>query len=391
MSNNVEFLIIGGGAMGSATALSLAQAGHEVLLLERFEPGHVQGASHGTTRNFNPAYDQPEYLRLLTRANTLWDEISAQSGTQLLTRTGLVNHGIVEKQRKMHQVLANAGFSSELLRIEEAQERFAGMKFETEVLHIPAGGQINADAALTATQQLAVAASATIKHRHQVLGIEVLDDDRVAVRVRAESGEEQIVAKHVIVTAGAWTKQLLVGQSLPAIHVTEEHPVHFALRGPLANFPGFNHILDGQRDIGSPVFGPVYGMHTPGEGIKVGWHGSGALSDPEHREHRVIQAQISALQQYAQRWLPGVDSQIYEPVSCTYSNTEDEHFILDRLGPITIGAGFSGHGFKFVPAIGEYLAGLALGTRGSEPLFSARRTQRAPLFLERRRALGITG
>ncbi|WP_349930638.1 FAD-dependent oxidoreductase [Glutamicibacter mishrai] len=389
MSNDVEFLIIGGGAMGSAAALSLAQRGHEVLLLERFEPGHLKGASHGTTRNFNPAYARPEYLHLLQRADSLWDELSAQAGTELLHRTGLVNHGIVAEQRQMHQVLAEAGFASELLGIEEAEERFGGMRFETEVLHIPAGGQINADATVAALQSLAAQAGAGVRHSQQGTGIEVLGEERVAVEVRNANGNETLHARQVILTAGAWTRQLLPGVVLPRIHVTEEHPVHFALRQDPGRFPGFNHILDGSRDIGSPVFGPIYGMHTPGSGIKVGWHGSGAVIDPEHRPHQVIEEQLHALQLYAQRWLPCVDPQDFEPVSCTYANTDDEHFILDRLGPITIGAGFSGHGFKFVPAIGEYLAELALGIRGSEALFTATGTERAPLFLERRRTLGV--
>ncbi|MBF6670617.1 MULTISPECIES: FAD-dependent oxidoreductase [Glutamicibacter] len=389
MSNDVEFLIIGGGAMGSATALSLAQRGHEVLLLERFEPGHLNGASHGTTRNFNPAYGRPEYLRLLQRSNTLWDEISAQAGTRLLHRTGLVNHGIVAEQRQMHEVLAGAGFASELLGIDEAEARFGGLKFETEVLHIPSGGQINADATLVALQELAAQAGADIRHSHRVTGIEVLDEGQAAVQVSSAAGEETLHARQVVLTAGAWTQQLLGTGSLPAIHVTEEHPVHFALRGEPGNFPGFNHILDGSRDIGSPVFGPVYGMHTPGQGIKAGWHGSGRVVDPEYRPHQVLAEQTRALQRYAEKWLPGVDPDDFEPVSCTYANTEDEHFILDKLGPITIGAGFSGHGFKFVPAIGEYLADLALGTRGAEALFAASGPARAPLFLERRRTLGL--
>lgn len=123
--------------MGSAAAWSLAQSGHEVLLLERFSPGHVQGASHGATRNFNPAYSEPEYVRLLKRSNVLWDEISSLAGTELLKRTGLVNHGIVAEQHAMHTALSRAGFDSELLGISEAEDRFAGMKFETEVLHVP--------------------------------------------------------------------------------------------------------------------------------------------------------------------------------------------------------------------------------------------------------------
>ena len=391
MRNDVDFLVIGGGAMGSAAAWSLANGGHEVLLIERFAPGHREGASHGATRNFNPAYAEPEYLRLLQRSNTLWDEISQRSGKPILTRTGLVNHGIVEAQRAMHEVLGQAGFGSELLSLEAAEERFAGMKFETEVLHIPSGGQINADLAVSSLQQLAVAEGASVEHGHQVASVQVLADDCVEVHAQHRGTSSRIRARHAIVTAGAWTRSLL-GDALrlPAIHVTEEHPVHFAQKDLPAHWPGFNHILDPNREIGSRIFGPVYGMRTPGEGIKVGWHGSGQIIDPEHRPHQASGEQLRGLQDYAERWLPGVDPSRYETVSCTYANTEDEHFILDSLGPITVGAGFSGHGFKFVPAIGEHLAELALGRRTVEPKFSANRTVAKPVFLQRRRAAGIS-
>lgn len=390
MGIDVEFVVVGGGAMGSAAAWSLASAGHEVLLLERFAPGHHEGASHGATRNFNPAYAEPGYLRLLARSNVLWDELSAQAGVQLLKRTGLVNHGVPAAQRAMHQVLGQAGFDSELLPIAAAQERFAGMKFETEVLHIPAGGQINADLAVASLQQLATAAGARIEHGRQVTSLEVRSDQCVELQIRSAEAVSSIRARHAIVTTGAWTRQLLGGSmALPAIHVTEEHPVHFAQRELPAHWPGFNHMLDPGRDIGSRVFGPIYGMRTPGEGIKVGWHGTGQVIDPEHRPHATSEVQLRALQEYAANWLPGADPERYETVSCTYANTEDEHFILDSLGPITVGAGFSGHGFKFVPAIGEHLAQLALGQRQAEPLFAATRSASRPVFLERRSAAGL--
>ncbi|WP_313810734.1 FAD-dependent oxidoreductase [Glutamicibacter sp.] len=390
MSAHTDYLVIGGGAMGSATSHFLAAAGHEVVLLERFDPGHVQGASHGSTRNFNPAYDHPEYVRFLQRSQLLWDEVSQQAGVQLLHRTGLVNHGDVPGQRVIHRVLGRAGFDSELLSISEAQERFSGMRFETETLYIPQGGQLNADKAVSAFQQLAAANGAEIRHGARVLRIEVLGDELASVTVQDASGEHMITARHVVVTAGAWTQALLgTTLELPRIHVTEEHPVHFALKDRDAFWPGFNHTLDPARRTGSRVFAPVYGMHTPGEGIKVGWHGSGAVIDPEHRPHLVIEEQLSALQDYAARWLPGVDPQLFEPVSCTYANTEDEHFILDRFGPVTVGAGFSGQGFKFVPAIGEHLALLASGRTGTIPAFSAGRTIDTPIFLNRRAQAGL--
>ena len=390
MSAQVEYLIIGGGAMGSATAYFLAEFGAEVLLLERFSQGHHEGASHGSTRNFNPAYAHPDYVRFLERSNRLWDEISGKAGVQLLNRTGLVNHGDIAGQRLVQQALAGTSFDTQILSIAQAEERFGGMKFETEVLYIPGGGQLNADFAVSTLQNLALAAGAQIRHEHRVHAITVVDENSVDVVVESVQGTEQISAAHIILTAGAWTQSLLGRTAaLPKIHVTEEHPVHFALRDQQVHWPGFNHTLDRSRGIGAKVFAPIYGMHTPGEGIKVGWHGSGNIIDPEHRPHQVIDEQITALQDYAARWLPGVDPESFEPVSCTYANTEDEDFILDRFGPVTVGAGFSGHGFKFVPAIGEHLALLASEKAAVIPAFSASRAISTPVFLNRRAQAGI--
>ncbi len=371
--------------MGSATTLSLAGLGHQVLLLERFAPGHHEGASHGTTRNFNPAYADPAYVSLLSRATELWEKISLAGNVQLLNQTGLVNHGDVAGQRQVHAALSAAGISSELLTAADAGARFAGMRFETEALHIPSGGQLNADLSIATMQRLAAQAGAEIRHQHRVLEIQVASDDLVKVTVDDGQRVSTLTARHLILTAGAWTHALLgAGAKIPKIHVTEEHPVHFAPRGSDAFWPGFNHTLAPGLHQGLRIFSPIYGMHTPGEGIKVGWHGTGALIDPDHRPHLAIDEQLSALQDYARSWLPGTDPESFEPVSCTYSNTEDEHFILDRLGPVTVGAGFSGHGFKFVPAIGEHLAQLATGQASAIPRFSASRTITTPLFLERR-------
>lgn len=390
MSAQVEYLIIGGGAMGSAAAYILAESGAEVLLCERFTPGHPEGASHGSTRNFNPAYAHPDYVRFLERSNQLWDEISGRAGVQLLNRTGLVNHGDIAGQRLVQQALAGTSFDTQMLSIAQAEERFGGMKFETEVLYIPGGGQLNADLTVSTLQSLASAAGAEIRHEHRVQAITVVDENHVDVLVESPKGTEHLCAAHIILTAGAWTHSLLSRTAaLPKIHVTEEHPVHFALKDQQVHWPGFNHTLDPFRGIGAKVFAPIYGMHTPGEGIKVGWHGSGNIIDPEYRPHLVVDEQITALQDYAARWLPGVDPETFEPVSCTYANTEDEDFILDRFGPVTVGAGFSGHGFKFVPAIGEHLALLASGKTGAIRAFSAARTIGTPAFLNRRAQAGI--
>ena len=76
---------------------------------------------------------------------------------------------------------------------------------------------------------------------------------------------------------------------------------------------------------------------------------------------------------YARDWLPGVDADLVVPISCTYTTTPDEHFVLDRIGPVVVGAGFSGHGFKFVPVVGRILADLVDDSGPAPRLFAADR------------------
>jgi sarcosine oxidase len=108
-----DVAVVGAGAMGSAAARALAAAGREVVVLEQYELGHVRGGSHGGTRLFRPAADNPEVARLTEQARGLWRELEDQSGETLFEVTGGLDHGVddaaVEAFRALHpagQVLA---------------------------------------------------------------------------------------------------------------------------------------------------------------------------------------------------------------------------------------------------------------------------------------------
>ena len=386
--------------MGLATAWHLASRGASVRLLERFEAHHTRGASHGSTRNLNNAYDTDAYLDLFDEAVSLWRALETKSGAELLGLHGLVTHGATDVVAAAHDALRARGAAVERISADAATARWPGMRFAGDALVSAEAGIVHAARALDALEAGAARHGAIIARGERVLGIETLGATS-GVRVTSagpDGAVRSFVADHLTVTAGAWSRHLLDGLiDLPELTVTEEHPAHFAPRSSRLVWPSFNHMRDaasvpdaGPRrepssglgsgsasdarsasDAGSALDArpaPVYGMPSPGEGVKVGFHRVGEVVDPDARSFRATDAQRDALRRYVAEWFPGLDPESPAEISCTYTSTPSEHFVLDTVGPITVGAGFSGHGFKFTPAIGRVLADAATGT-ASPPAF----------------------
>ncbi|WP_240470979.1 FAD-dependent oxidoreductase [Leucobacter chironomi] len=355
-------VVIGGGAMGLAAAWQLAQRGIRVVLLERFEPGHARGASHGATRNMNNAYADDHFLDLYDEALRLFRELERRSGRELLVLDGLVTHGAEQRVQRSYEALRARGAAAEMVSAATARERWPGLRFETDALVNREAGRVYAADALEALAGLARQHGAELRYGHRVVGIEP-GADRVTVTAEGPDGLVRIDAERAVVAAGAWTAPLLgelVG--LPPLTVTEEHPAHFAIRAGYesAAWPSFNHFPP-ELDVRGGSRGTVYGMLTPGEGVKVGLHLTGEAVDPDARDFRATDELRRELRAHVAEWFPGLDPDTAEEISCTYTSTESERFVLDQSGPLTIAAGFSGQGFKFVPAIGRVLADATLG------------------------------
>jgi len=365
-ARTVDTVVVGGGAMGSAAAWQLARRGTEVVLLERFEPGHANGASHGSSRIFRTSYADPTYVALAREAEGLWGELEDESGADLLTVTGGVDQG-AGPLGATAETLDTLGLPYEWLAAEDAAERWPGLRFAGKVLYYPNSGRLHADRSVAALQSAAAARGAEIRHRSPVRAIEVLGDDRV----RVTTDTEELVARRVVVAAGAWAADLLGDLvPLPPITVTQEQPAHFLPNDPSTPWPSFTHVPEDGAP-GASRFGGVYGLSSGPEGVKVGFHGTGPVVHPDHRDHLPELGQLAALREYVRHWLPGVDADATAPISCTYATTPDSNFVIDRVGPVVVAAGFSGHGFKFVPAVGRLLADLAVD-RQAPALFSFR-------------------
>ncbi|WP_238018915.1 FAD-dependent oxidoreductase [Dactylosporangium sp. AC04546] len=351
-TQSVDIVVVGGGAMGSAAAWQLARRGVDVVLLERFAAGHTNGASHGASRIFRLSYPDPVHIALAREARELWRELEQLTGEHLLTVTGGADHGDHPSLSELASGLAVAGVAHHWLAPREAAERWPGIRFDTRVLFHPDSGRLHADRSVAAMQAAAAKSGAAVRHSTPVTSIEVLGED--AVLVHTDAGGYR--ARRVVAAVNAWAGKLLGRLApLPPLRVTQEQPAHFAARDTEDGWPSFGH-----RFAAETVYGGIYGLATPGEGIKVGFHGVGPEVDPDHRDRTPEPGQLAALRDYARRWLPGVDADVFTPISCTYTTTPDANFVLDRHGPVVVATGFSGHGFKFTPAIGRVLADLAL-------------------------------
>jgi sarcosine oxidase len=352
--HDLEVVVVGGGAMGSAAAWQLARRGTEVALLERFAAGHTRGASHGASRIFRIAYPEPVYIRLAREAMRLWRELEQESGRALLTMTGGIDHGRTPDLDVLAAALEAEGVPGTWLAEPEAVERWPGLRYDGKVFFHPDSGRVHADHAVAALQTTAAKLGAVVRHETPVTEIVVHGDEHVEVRTKTDSYH----ARRVVVAVGAWSRKLLDGLvRLPVLTVTQEQPAHFTPVRAGLDWPSFIHHAD-PAETGFP--GEIYGLATPGEGVKAGFHGTGPRIDPDHRDFLPEPEQLLELRRYVEEWLPGLDPDLFFPISCTYTSTEKADFVLDRTGPVVVAAGFSGHGFKFVPAVGRVLADLAL-------------------------------
>lgn len=358
----VDIAVVGAGAMGAATAWHLARAGRDVEVFEQFEPGHVRGASHGASRNFNVAYTEPEYLAWLRDAEVLWRELEAEADRPLLTTTGVVTHGPGVDHTATAAAISAAGLAAEVLDRHEATSRWPGLRFDGPVLHNPRAGRLDADASVAAFLSGAARAGARTRWNSAVTDIEVHGDDDVRFTATDAAGSRRVHARRLVCTAGAWTATTLAGvrgATLPELRVTQEQPAHFRPLDAAASWPGFNHHPSAADAATAGFAAVVYGMQTPGQGLKAGWHAAGPEVDPDRRSFVPDPALTAALVRYASEWLPGVDATDVSEITCTYTSTVDARFVLERFGPVVVGAGFSGHGFKFTPVVGRTLAALA--------------------------------
>jgi sarcosine oxidase len=365
-----DHVVVGGGVMGAATARALARRGADVLLVEQFGRGHDRGSSHGATRIVRRGYVADDWVALTGDALDAWRALEAETGRTLLDLTGALDHGDPAVLDQIQAALGRAGVEHERLTPDEAAARWPGLRFDTSVLVHAEAGRVRSADAVEALLDSAVAAGAELRFDTVVVGIETEGDDVVLRLEGAGGASSSVVSASVVLAVGSWAEHLVgdlvrsAGASLPPVTVTQEEPAHFATELPDDAWPSFVHHPSDPA-LREQV-STIYGLLTPGEGVKVGTHGTGRLVDPDARLAEPGAEGLAVLRDYVSAWVPGVDADTLAPISCLYDTTPTEDPVMDRVGSVTVATGFSGHGFKFGALFGELLAGVATGTPAPE-------------------------
>ncbi|WP_229069500.1 N-methyl-L-tryptophan oxidase [Actinoplanes sp. DH11] len=373
-----DVIVVGLGGMGSATVHHLAARGHRVLGLERFGPGHDRGASHGGTRIIRQSYfEGPEYVPLLLRAYELWDRLATDSATDLITLTGGVMVGRPES-RTVAGALASArqhGLEHELLDAAELRRRFPTTAPQPDevALYEAKAGFVRPERTVRAQLGLAARHGADLRFGEPMESW--APDTGGGVRVRTAAG--MYTAGQLVITPGPWAPELLAGLGVP-VRIERQVQHWFRPRGGVTPFLADRHPVH----IWEPAEGSqMYGFPAvdgPDGGVKIAFFRRGTLTTPDGLDTTVHPDEIAEMAAAAGRILPDLPGEWLRGEPCLYSTTPDEHFVIGRHPgheAVTVACGFSGHGFKFVPVVGEIVADLATtgGTAHATGLFDPRR------------------
>lgn len=362
-----DVIVLGVGGFGSAACADLARQGVRVVGLEQFAPAHTQGSSHGETRIIRQAYfEHPDYVPLLMRSYELWRELERETGRHLLQITGLLLAGPPDGEAvpgalhaaQLHQL------PLEQLSHEETTQRFPGLSLPPEhsVVFEPAGGFLLVEDCVRAHIELARRHGADLRFSTPIRSLTIQQHG-----VEIVTDAEVFSAAKVVVTAGAWTSQLLKNLDVPLT--------------VLRKFLGWFRVSPGayQREAGFPCFyieqgkRAFYGFPSlNGQDLKIAEHtGGDVVVDPAQVARDCRADDVAPLQGALRTCFPRATSELTRFGTCLYTMTPDQHFLVDRLPDaphVVLGAGFSGHGFKFTSVLGAALADLSLHGQSSLPI-----------------------
>jgi sarcosine oxidase len=352
MNPRVDVLVLGMGAMGSAALMALASRGVRAIGLEQFSKGHDRGSSHGRSRIIRTAYyEDPCYVPLAIHSFELWRRLEKATGQSLLIPGPCLSLG-AEDSELIRGVRASANEHSldvQALTTAEILRRFPAFTLPSGVMGVieNEAGILKVEACVRAMADQAEAHGAVIRTDTAVRSWTV-HSQGITIHLADDS---VIEADQLIVTAGAWATQCLSDMGVPLKVMRQT--VHW-----------FRDAIDVPIFLQETPGGAFYGLPAiDAHGIKIARHyGEPELSHPREVDWAIQDSDREPVIQYLRGSLPGIRS-YHTSAVCMYTLSPDRHFVIDRHpreNRVVVATGFSGHGFKFAPVIGEILADLAI-------------------------------
>ncbi|MEV4640670.1 N-methyl-L-tryptophan oxidase [Actinoplanes sp. NPDC049548] len=373
-----DVIVVGLGGMGSAAAYHLAARGLRVLGLEKFGPVHDRGASHGGSRIIRQSYfESPEYVPLLLRAYELWESLAHDSGRDVITLTGgiMAGHPASRTVTGSRASAQKWDLAHEMLDAAELRRRFPAFEpRDGEVaLYEAKAGFVRPEQTVQAHLDLAARHGADLHFHEPMTRWEDTADG--GVRVDTEAGT--YTAGHLVIAPGPWAPRLLADLGVPFV-IERQVQYWFQPDGGVGTYlPETFPVYIWEDRHGSQVYG-FPALDGPEGGAKIAFFRRGVPTTPETVDRDVHPDEIATMAARARQHLPTLPGTFLRAKTCLYSNTPDEHFVIathPSHAAVTVACGFSGHGFKFVPVVGEILADLATrgATRHPIGLFDPRR------------------
>ncbi len=363
MNPAYDIAIIGAGAMGSAATYHLSDSGLKILVLDKFTPPHAFGSSHGQTRIIREAYfENPLYVPLVQQAYVLWDKLASASGKKLFLKTGGLMLG--HKDQKVFGGATHSaqqfGIACDLLDQAQLQRQFPVMKTDASTVALleKNAGVLFPEECIRAQLQLSANPFVDFHFHEPVVTLESKGDV-----VTIHTTQSTYTTRKVIISNGAWITALLPALQLP-LKVKRQVLFWFACNAAAASqfqhgrFPVFIREYEAGKMF--------YGFPDLGNGIKIAIHHRGQLTTADDLQRHVDAKEIQAITELVNYYFNATLTCI-NATACMYTNTPDEHFIIDYHPDhknIILVSACSGHGFKFSSAIGKILREMAM----EEPL-----------------------
>jgi monomeric sarcosine oxidase len=364
MNNQFDVIVIGAGGVGSAAAYYLSKAGKKVLLLEQFELNHQNGSSYGYSRVIRYTYDNPIYINLMRDAYPLWFALQEEAGEQLYVKTGGLDFGFPDKEtfQALKRSMDTAELDYEHLDKAEISKRYPQFALDDgmEGLFQSEAGLLRASRCVLAHTRLAQERGAVVMDQTPVVKI-----TPTAQGVEVQTETEVYGCDRIVLTAGSWAKGLLAEQGIDLplkimpCQLGFYQPKNSADFEP-GKFPVFFAHMNG--DYGEMPYGIPH--EDPSLGVKITtFYGWDTVDKPSQVDYTPSQEWTERIRGFAQQYIPDAAGPLLATRRCLYTLTPEKHFIVDQhpdFPQVVIGAGFSGHGFKFTTLMGKMLADLAV-------------------------------